>query len=109
MAKKEGLTERRELRLTPTEQEVIQKAAELKNLTVSEFMRFVAVEMARAIVAETSPEETYYAVIMSAGRFMPEVVAYSATTDLLEIPKKEQKGFQEYSVVSEEEMKDAED
>jgi len=97
MAKKEGLTERREIRLTADEQEVIQKGAELWNLSVSEFMRFVAVEMARSIIRE--PEKKLHAVLMGIGSVEPEVVLYSASADFTPSPSPE----------PEEEMKDAEE
>ena len=70
-------TEKIEVRVTEDEKKFIQGAADLKDLSVSDFVRFVSVEMARAIATGKSPEEIYYAVVMGAGKVSPEVVLYA--------------------------------
>lgn len=89
-------TERFELRLTPDEKELLEKAANEKDLSIADFVRQVVLEMARAIVLDKSPDETAYAVLMSAGRLEPSVV--SATADFLE-QVREKRGIPEYPVI----------
>jgi len=67
------------VRLSTEERRVLEQAAKKKDLSVSEFVRYMSVEMARAIAENRGVEETYYAVLMGVGRIAPEVVLYSAT------------------------------
>ena len=78
---KQMRTEKIEVRLTPEEKNIIQLAAEMRDTSMSDFVRHMAVEMGRAIAQKKSPKETYYAVIMGAGRNAPEVSMYAATAD----------------------------
>ena len=88
-------TERLELRLTPEEKEVIQLASEKKGMTVSEFIRHMAVEMAEAIATNKSTKDTFYALLMGVGKVSPELVLYSATADMSEYTSLTEKGESE--------------
>ena len=86
--KKQTRTAKIEVRVTPDEKSFLQKAAEKKGMNISNFVRFVAVEMAEAIATNKSPEDTYHALIMSSAQIAPEILLYSASAEYTPLPKR---------------------
>ena len=83
-------TERQEIRLSVEEKAFIEKAAEKKGMSVSEFIRSTSVEMAEAISKDKSPEDTYHALVMSSSKIAPEILVYSASAEYTPMPERKE-------------------